>query len=170
MKIQRIPAQITTVEDKIAGNLNLTQITLLILPIFIFVLVYAVLIPSMHFAWYKVPLFLITGSLFPLLAIRFKEKLILQWLVILFRYNMRPAYYVFNKNDLYQRTIDLPPVEKKIKKHKTHVPVKKQTISPSLSFDDLVRIERLLANPGYSLSIKSQKKGAFSIAFEQKQK
>src|SRR5208282_4856426 len=104
-----------TVEDKIAGNLNLTQITLLILPIFVFVLVYAVCVPSMHFAWYKVPVFLITGSLFPILAIRLKEKLILDWLTILFRYTTRPTYYVFNKNDIYQRSLDLPPVEKKQK-------------------------------------------------------
>jgi hypothetical protein len=170
MKLQRIPAQITTVEDKITGNLNLTQITLLILPIFVFVIVYALFIPSMHFALYKVPLFLISGSLFPILAIRFKEKLILQWLVILFQYNMRPKYYLFNKNDLYQRTVDLPTVEKKQKQQKVHVLTKKQVISRTISFGDLVRLEGLLTNPKYSFSIKSQKKGAFSIAFEQKQK
>ena len=99
MKIRRIPAQITTVEDKIAGNLNLTQIALLIIPVFIFMIIYVLFLPSMHFAWYKVPFFLISGSIPPLLAIRIKEKLIIQWLIILFRYNVRPAYYLFNKND-----------------------------------------------------------------------
>lgn len=170
MKIQRIPAQITTVEDKIAGNLNLTQIVLLILPVFVFVVVYAIFAPSMHFAWYKVPLFLITGSVFPILAIRFKEKLIMDWLAILFRYKTRPKYYVFNKNDLYQRTVDPLPVEKKHKKEKAHKTEEKKSTSPVVSISDLVRLEGVLTNPGYSFSIKSQKKGAFSIAFEQKQK
>jgi len=170
MKIQRIPAQITTVEDKIAGNLNLTQITLLILPIFVFVIVYAVCAPSMHFEWYKVPLFLIIGSVFPILAIRIKEKLILDWLTILFRYNTRPKYYVFNKNDLYQRTVDPLPVERNHKKQKVHKTEEKKTTSSVVSIGDLVRLEGVLTNPGYSFSIKSQKKGAYSIAFEQKQK
>ena len=170
MKIQRIPAQITTVEDKIAGNLNLTQIVLLILPVFIFVLVYVVFTPSMHFALYKVPLILGFGSIPPILAIRFKEKLLLSWLTILFRYNMRPTYYVFNKNELYQRTIDPIPGEKKQKKQKSRAVDNKQATSPVVSFGDLVRLEGLLTNPEYSFSIKSQKKGAFSIAFKQKQK
>jgi hypothetical protein len=33
MRTRVIPAQITTVEDRIAGNLNLTQILLLMIPV-----------------------------------------------------------------------------------------------------------------------------------------
>jgi hypothetical protein len=170
MKMQRIPAQITTVEDKIAGNLNLTQIVLLILPVFIFVVVYALFTPSMHFSWYKVPIFLLLGSAPLILAIRFKEKILLNWLSLLFRYTMRPQYYVFNKNDLATRTIDLFPVEQKQHKRKEHGVIKKQETSSVVSFGDLVKLEGLLSNPEYSFSIKSKKKGALSIAFEQKQK
>ena len=101
MKIRRIPAQITTVEDKIAGSLNLTQMTLLIIPVFVFMAIYVVFAPSMQFAWYKIPLFILSGSIPPILAIRIKEKIVLTWLVILLRYNLRPAYYLFNKNDSY---------------------------------------------------------------------
>lgn len=164
MKIQRIPAQITTVEDKIAGNLNLTQIILLILPIFIFLIMYNIFIP----AWYKIPLFLILGVIPPLLAIRFKQKLILNWLTILLRYNMRPKYYVFNKNDLCGRAVNLFPVEKNQKVKKTTAADKRQAVSPTVSFGDLIKLEDLLTNPNYSFSMKSQKKGVFSIAIEQK--
>ncbi|HWY79794.1 MAG TPA: hypothetical protein VNW29_05560 [Candidatus Sulfotelmatobacter sp.] len=170
MKIRRIPAQITTVEDKIAGSLNLTQMTLLIIPVFVFMAIYVVFAPSMQFAWYKIPLFILSGSIPPILAIRIKEKIVLTWLVILLRYNLRPAYYLFNKNDSYLRTMNIITIAKKDKKITAHAKEKQQTKTSTLSFGDLVRIEGLLANSKYSFSIKSQKKGAFHVAFEQKQK
>lgn len=170
MKIRRIPAQITTVEDKIAGNLNLTQMILLIIPVFVFMLVYTTLPPSMHFAWYKVLLFFATGSVPLFLAIRVKEKLILNWLIILLGYALRPKYYLFNKNDLSLRT-----TENTATKRNKNIPIqtsttaKEQRAQAVVSFGDLVRLEGLLANPKYSFSIKSQKKGVFHVAFEQKQ-
>ena len=42
MRTTVIPAQITTVEDKIAGSLNLTQILILMIPVFWATIVYAV--------------------------------------------------------------------------------------------------------------------------------
>ena len=55
MKVRSIPAQITTVEDKIAGNLNLTQILLLMIPVFWLMIVYTIFPPYMEFSVYKFP-------------------------------------------------------------------------------------------------------------------
>lgn len=172
MKIRSIPAQITTVEDKIAGNLNLTQILLLMTPVFWLMIVYTLFIPTMRFAWYKLPLFLIVGVTSLILSLRVKDKIILNWLVILLRYNIRPRYYLFNKNNPYMRTMDIITVERNKRKlpAKSTTKEKVKTTSASITLGDLVRLEGLLADPGYSFSIKSQKKGALNVAIEQNQK
>ncbi len=170
MKVRNIPAQITTVEDKIAGNLSLTQIVLLMIPVFWFMVVYTLFSPFMHFAWYKVPLFLIFGLASLILAIRIKEKIILSWLVILLRYNIRPKYYVLNKNDSYLREMNLVSLgkEKEKAKVKSFAKEKQSVTEKALAFRDFVRLENLLSDPRISFSIKSHKKGGLHVAFEQK--
>ena len=56
MRSQVIPAQITTVEDKIAGDFSLTQIMLLLSPVLIATFIYAFLPPTMMLVWYKLAL------------------------------------------------------------------------------------------------------------------
>lgn len=169
MKVRSIPAQITTVEDKIAGNLNFTQIFLLMLPVFWLMIVYTLFAPYMQFAWYKLPIILVIGVTCVILSIRIKNKLILNWLVILLQYNLRARYYIFNKNDSYLRTMDIISLDKT--KRRTHAKSfnreEKRALSAPVSFGDLARLEGLLANPKYSFSIKTQKKGALYVAFEQ---
>ncbi|MBU0923090.1 PrgI family protein [Patescibacteria group bacterium] len=106
MKTTVIPAQITTVEDKIAGNLNLTQIVLLLSSLFIGTFVYTVLPNKMEFTAYKIPLIIFEFALFAGLSIRIKERIVLQWLIVFIRYWMRPRIYVFNKNELYLRNVE----------------------------------------------------------------
>lgn len=172
MKVRSIPAQITTVEDKIAGNLNLTQILLLTIPLFWLMIVYTLFTPVMHFAWYKLPVFLIVGAVSLILALRIKGKIVLHWFVVLLRYNTRPKYYLFNKNDAYLRTMDIISFDKSKRKKiaKSSAGVKQQSSNTPASLNGLVRLEGLLANPKYSFSIKSQKKGTLYVAFEQKQR
>ena len=47
MRTTIIPAQITTVEDKIAGSLNMTQTLIMMFPVLWTALVYILLFPSM---------------------------------------------------------------------------------------------------------------------------
>jgi CBS domain containing-hemolysin-like protein len=170
MKVRSIPAQITTVEDKIAGNLSLTQIFLLMIPVFWLMLVYTVLPPYMHFSLYKLPIVLFIGIISLTLALRIKDKIALNWLVILLRYNTRPKYYLFNKNDAYMRTMDIISVEKNKRKVKAKAQVKEKENDVPVSLGDLTRLEGLLVDPSYSFSIKSQKKGALYVAIEQNKK
>ena len=115
MRTRVIPAQITTVEDKIAGNLNITQIGLLMVPIFFGTLVYMLFPPIMYIAWYKLAVILFVLFISVLLALRIKGKVVLHWVIILIQYNLRPKYYLFNKNDDYARTMDIIIFEKKQK-------------------------------------------------------
>ncbi len=106
-----------------------------------------------------------------ILSIRIKEKLVLNWLLIFIRYNSRPKYYIFNKNDAFMRTTDIIPagIYKKGEAVKSSAKKKQPVLSLPVSIGDLIRIERLLANPKYSFSITSKKKGGLHVAFEQKQ-
>ena len=105
MKTTVIPAQITTVEDKIAGNLNLTQIILLLSSLFVGTFVYTVLPNKIQFTAYKIPLIIFQFVLFAGLSIRIKGRIVLQWLIVLLRYWLRPRIYIFDKNELYLRNV-----------------------------------------------------------------
>jgi len=96
MKTTIVPAQVTSHEDTISGSLTLTQIILLILPVFISAGLFALLPPTMHLKPYKI-IVLIFFCLPPLvLAIRIKDELIVDWLLIILRYVFRPRNYLLS--------------------------------------------------------------------------
>jgi len=168
MRTTVIPAQITTVEDKIAGNLNLTQIMILMVPVFWSTIVYSILSPKMGLSWYKLPLILIVLFSCLILSLRIKGKVVLNWLFILLTYYLRPKYYLFNKNDSYLRTLDLPVFAKRelrLFKAKTNRREAKQT-KITFSFSDFVKFENLLGNPKYTISFKSGRRAGLNVAFE----
>lgn len=169
MRTTVIPAQITTIEDKIAGNLNLTQILILMVPIFWTTIVYALLSPRMKLMWYKFPLVLIVLFICLTLSLRIKGKVVLNWLIVVLKFNIRPKFYLFNKNDTYQRVIDLPVFPKKQIKLPAIKTAKKEAVKPTPNFNisDFAKLENFIKNPKYSLSFKSAKKGGVDVAFEQ---
>ncbi len=172
MRTTIIPAQITTVEDKIAGNLNFTQILLLMAPVFWAAIVYTLLPSPMHLSWYK--LVLVGGVLIAslTLSIRVKDKIVFQWLQVLLRFNVRPKYYVFNKNDAYLRVIDLPQLSRSSRKavRHAHKPSTQKSQTAAFNLKDFVRFENLLGTQKFNLSFRTRKKGGLNVAFEQIQK
>ncbi|MCL5675552.1 MAG: hypothetical protein M1120_00295 [Patescibacteria group bacterium] len=172
MRTTVIPAQITTIEDKIAGNLNLIQILILMVPVFWTTIIYTIFTPAMHLAWYKIPLVLSVLFICLLLSLRIKGKVVVSWLGILFRYNIRPKYYVFNKNSFYLRNLDLPIFEKREVKLLHKNVAKKETKQLNLKFSiaDFVKFENMIGNPKYTLSYREGKKGGINVAFRQVQK
>lgn len=172
MRTTVIPAQITTVEDKIAGNFNLTQILILMVPIFWTTIVYTLFLPTMQLAWYKVPLILMVLFICLTLSLRIKGKVVLNWLVILLTYNLRPKYYVLNKNDAYLRRLDVPAFEKKplplLKKRIVKNEKKQET--QNFSLREFIQFDHVTGNPKYTISYKSGKKGGINVAFGQVQK
>ena len=107
MKSTVIPAQVTTVEDRIAGNLSLTQILLLIAPVLLSTAIYALLPQKLAFSGYKIPLIILISILFVALAIRVKGRLALNWVGIIVTFLLRPHIYVFNKNSTASRDLSL---------------------------------------------------------------
>ena len=158
MRTTIIPAQITTVEDKIAGSLNMTQILILMAPILWTAIIYILLAPSMKLTSLKLVLIIISTATSGILALRIKDKIVAEWLGVLLKYRLRPKYYLFNKNDLTGRTLDIPelPVEQiAVKKS-----VKKISKSQNMNLDilDQVRFEHLIASGKVALHYQLSKK------------
>lgn len=159
MKTTVIPAQVTTVEDRIAGSLGVSQLALLATPIFLGSLIYGGVPPALHNAWYKLMLIVMITVACIILAVRVRDRIILYWLVILLRYKFRPRYYVFNKRSLCGRgesaTIALP----------TGDPNKKQASQPAamprLSTRDLVALQAFMENPLTNLRFETTKGGVY---------
>ena len=169
MRTRVIPAQITTVEDKIVGSLNLMQIMMLMAPVFFMTLIYAVFPPSMSFVAYKLTLSAIFFVICITLSLRIKGKIVIHWLSILIRYNLRAKYYIYNKNESYLRTLHLPttnktPVaEKKLLKAKA-----RKKIKPAIyRIKNLVSLENMIGNDEVDFRYKIGKKGGLNVAFEQ---
>jgi hypothetical protein len=167
MKTSIIPAQITTVEDTIAGNFTLTQILLFLTPLFVAVFLYVVLPVRLHFGTYKLALIGIVMLLSFILALRIKGKIILHWLFILSVYNLRPRYYISNKNDATFRSIA------------SHLDEMTNSIpSPNLITNDLEqkkialsveqssRLKRFINTPGSTVRFRFKKGGVHVDTFQ----
>jgi hypothetical protein len=167
MKTTTVPAQITTVEDKIAGNLTWQQMVLLASPIFIDFALYAALPTMLKLNAYKLIIMALVTTVAGLLAIRVKNKILLVWAITIFNYNARPRYYVLNKNNIYLRAQGavLSSSPKLPTAQATH-----QTIPQSLtqlSEEDVLRLEHILASPSANLSFATSKKGGLSVSISE---
>ncbi len=153
MRTTIIPAQITTVEDKIAGSLNFSQILLLMVPVIWGTLVYTVFSPAMKVAPYKLSLVLLVTVACLILAIRIKEKIVAEWVGILLRYQIRPKYWIFTKNDLTERTVDMPIVisAKTLKKTSIQLVAKHQS---ELSIKELIKLEQAMTSKRLAVSFR----------------
>lgn len=116
MKTTIVPAQITSLEDTVTAKLSLTQIVLLVLPLFISAFIFALLPPTLHIKTYKLVLATVIASPIMLLAVRLRGQLILKWLSVLIAYYYRPRRYILTKNepckcDLFKTEINDVEVE-----------------------------------------------------------
>jgi len=157
MRTTIIPAQITTVEDKIAGNLNFTQLILLVIPLIINCLVYTLLPERMHLNQYKTVLMLTSFFIFGILAFRVRGKILINWLILIIQYNLRPKYYIFNKNDLSGRKIEITLDKKEANANKTKVTITRE----ASAFSDLANLEKLLTKKTASIRFKPNKGGIY---------
>lgn len=157
MRTTIIPAQITTVEDKIAGSLNITQILLMITPILVDTLIYVALLPQSKINIFKIILMLIITITFFLLALRIKGKIVLMWLIVLFNYQLRPKYYLFNKNSLYQRDLSFIETEsrKNIKDKKEKLIINEKI---DLSVTELIKLEKLMNSDKLAINFHFKEK------------
>jgi len=168
MRTTIVPAQITTVEDKIAGNLNMSQVFLLLIPVFFGSIIYLIFPPQLHFALYKLPIMLFIAVICCILAIRIKGRVIVQWIVILYRFNNRPRFFIANKNDDYHREVTYG--EQNQKKEIQKVSEHKKAVQKSehlISIPDIFPIEQFITNPKSNMSFKFAKKGKLYVSLSE---
>ncbi len=168
MRTTVIPAQITTVEDKIAGNLNLTQIVLLLASLFVATFIYATFPQRLSFSMYKIIFIAIQFFFFVFLSLRIKGKVVVNWLFILSSYYFRPGFYIYSKNDAYLR--DIPYLaeleeEKAIKVAKAEA---KKTKSQAVIIPGLLGVDQLLGVRRDKLDFKFDKNGGLDAIWQVK--
>ena len=162
MKTTVVPAQITSVEDRIAGNLSFKQLILMITPVFVSTAMFVLLPPFTKYRLYKVIISALIGLLCLALALRVKGRLVIEWIAMLSRYNLRPKIYVFNKNNTSGRT--LPPKNKHIKTEKKTEELKAPVL-PRLTFStgDIMSFENTLGSPIADMHFIRSKKGGLRV-------
>ena len=167
MRTTIIPAQITTVEDKITANLNLTQILILMVPVFVTAILFALIPPTMKVVWYKVILMLIFTFTCLILALRVKGRVLFNWLLILGQYKLRPKIFIFDKNDNYLREMEAEVIKKKVKAKEINIVKAVSKKEQELVEAEAIKFLHFLKDKKNSLSFKLSDKGGLNVAFEQ---
>ncbi len=163
MKMTVVPAQVTTVEDRIIGNLGFSQILLLIVPLFVAAGVFVLLPPFISGAAYKYVFMVAIGLVFCILAIRIRGKILAFWLVMIMRYNRRPRYYLFNKNVMTMRENYPLSKEQEQPEKTTAATVKKHGTAPRLDIAATAKVLATIENPAARVRFETGKKGGLHV-------
>lgn len=162
MKITVVPAQVTTVEDRIIGNLSFSQMLLLIIPVFVGGALFGLLPPFMEGALYKYMIMGILAFICCLLAIRIKGRILASWVVTILRYNIRPKYYLFNKNVSTLRQ-DYPPTPEAKREVARDLSAEVKNILPRLNSFETAKILATIENPAARVRFETTKKGGLNV-------
>ncbi len=157
MKTTIVPAQITTVEDKIIGNLSFTQILLFIAALFISVGIYIIFPTPLKLTLYKLPIMLLSTVICFALAIRIRGKILIHWLFLIVNYSKRPQFYVFNKNDVAMRDIYFEEKKKSVKSKSLQNAKAKAT--RSLSIMEFEKLSEIVDYSNKNVRLQFNKKG-----------
>ena len=163
MKVTVVPAQVTTVEDRVAGNLSFSQLILFAIPVFGGSLLYAILPPFMGASLYKIVFISIFALICTVLAIRIKGKIVLLWLITLLRYRLRPRRYIFDKNTSVSR--EDYPVVPDITEISSQVPKEEKRVAiPLLGLSEKAYLYDMLNDPIGRLRFDITKKGGINVS------
>ena len=163
MKTTVVPAQVTTVEDKIAGNLSFTQLLLLTTPVFMSGAIFTLLPPFMGFSAFKLGLCAILFIVCGILAIRIRGDIILHWLMIVVRYNLRPRYFLYDKNSSYLRSTKKTKQATQAVSGPEKVEKQNKAIDEPLSIKELLRVKEILSDSRSLFHFKTTKKGELRV-------
>lgn len=162
MKVTVVPAQVTTVEDRIIGNLGFSQMLLMIIPVFVSAALFALLPPFMGSAVYKYVIMGILALVCCILAIRIKGKILAFWIVMILRYNVRPKYYLFNKNTTALRqeyaSVVNEQTDDKLNEVKTE-----RAARPRLNTPETAKVLATIENPAAKFRFETTKKGGLNV-------
>jgi len=161
MKRSIVPAQITTVEDRVLGNLTPYQAGLISLPLIFGVLFYATLPPHFHLKLYKIGIIVGLELMGAVLSIRVKDQMLIFWLIKRLRYNLRPRYYIYDKNDTYLRNIPEFTPEKAAESAATVTAVQPELQEVPVGY--AVLIEEIMTDERVNLRFKTTKNGRLHV-------
>jgi hypothetical protein len=169
MKRSVVPAQITTVEDKVIGNLSPYQVALMVLPLLFGIVLFTVFPRHFHFSAYKIIIMATLEVIGAVLSIRVHDMMLVQWLIIRLRYNVRPRFFVFDKNSDYLRdhsyTQEKPADEGA--EDTTAAPKTRITKLPHVALSEVVRLEELMASPHAKMRFQAGKKGRLNVVIHE---
>lgn len=161
MKRSIVPAQITTVEDRVLGNLTPYQAGLISLPLVFGVLFYAVLPPHFHLKVYKIGIIAGLELLGAILSIRVNDQMLMFWLALRLRFNLRPRYFIYDKNDTYLR--NMPEFNTVAAEAKTTVEQKVITEIKEVAVGEAVRLEEIMEDARVNLRFKTGRNGRLNV-------
>jgi hypothetical protein len=161
MKATVVPAEVTTVEDKVTANLSMAQLALFSLPMFLGSILYWLLPPSLDFILYKLVAIGIVTAVSFVLAIRINGKILLVWLVVIARYRIRPRLYIFDKRSTYAREEYLDGKTKKVCDKFAEEQKSNKVLMASL--EETVFVQSALEDPMKNLSFETNKKGGLNV-------
>ena len=161
MKRSIVPAQITTVEDRVLGNLTPYQAGLISLPLIFGVLFYATLPPHFHLKLYKIGIIVGLELIGAILSIRKNDQMLIFWLITRLKYNLRPRYYIYNKNDSYLRNIPEFTPEKAEESTATVTAVQPELQEVPVGY--AVLIEEIMADERVNLRFKTTRNGRLHV-------
>lgn len=161
MRATAVPAQVTTVEDRIMGNLGFSQLVLFVLPIFVGAGLFIVLPPVMHGSLYKYIVMAVIATISSILAIRIKGKIILLWLITITRYNLRPKYYVFQKSTDHRE--DYTALKAELSEETKTTNREKVSPIPKLAFHDAAYVLETINKPESNLRFEMTKRGGLHV-------
>jgi hypothetical protein len=162
MKQTVVPAQVTTIEDRIVGNLGISQIVLLSMPVLAAGIVFTVLPPALHASLYKLMFLVPFAALCAALSIRIKGKIVLFWIIVRVRYNLRPQYYVFNKNTTANRQLYDGAKATNQPSEEPEKPKPNRQRS-TLTTAEMIRTFAAMDNPAAKLAFTTDKKGKLHV-------
>jgi hypothetical protein len=159
MKSVVVPAQITTVEDKIVGSLSFSQIILLVFSLIVGTAFYGLIAPKLHLSTFKAILMILQFMFFGGLALRYQGRILADWLILYLRFKSRPRVYTFTKNDLPSR-MQPEAIKELVEKPVRHVVQKTKKIKNKKTAPT-----PLIENAGSIISIKPSKKGGLDVEY-----
>ncbi len=163
MKTAIVPAQVTTVEDRLAGNLTISQLRLMVAGLGVATRIYVLVGPKYHITLLKGLIAAATMIAFIGLSIRIRGKILADWIIILTRFVQRPRRYVFTKNDLATRTTIILTEEPEQLVTATPL-LTERSQAKSLSVREQVKVGSLLENPALAIRFAVGEKGGLDVS------
>lgn len=163
MKSTVVPAQVTTVEDRIMGNLGFSQLVLIVLPVFIGAGLFVFLPPLMKGSLYKYIVIASISLVACILAIRIRNKIILLWLITILRFNLRPKYYLFDKNTSSLREEYRNAAQEADESKAVEDDEQAAAVIPALELYQTAQVLAAIDDPARKLRFETTKKGGLHV-------